>query len=134
MTIWSECPVLLVEDDDLTTTVLKALFEELGFTQVDTATDGIDAWTRISAKRYGLIASDIEMKPVDGISFSQTVRAGPMNSSAKFVVITASSDPQVAFQAGVCGADAFLQKPITRDLLARTMSALFGDAGPREAA
>ena len=107
-------PVLVVDDFRTMTMIISKLMNEVGFTDIDQVTDGPSALERLRAKRYGLVLSDWDMRPMNGTELIQQIRKDPMNSSTLVIMITAKGDADVSW---LSGADGYLTKPFqARDL------------------
>jgi CheY-like chemotaxis protein len=53
---------------------MTALFRKLGFAEIDAATDGGSALGMMRDRRYGLVLSDLNMKPVNGRELLRQIR------------------------------------------------------------
>jgi two-component system chemotaxis response regulator CheY len=107
-------PVLVVDDSRTMTTIISKLVREVGFTDIDQVNDGPSALDRLQAKKYGLVLSDWDMRPMNGTELIQQIRKDRMNSSALVIMITAKADADVSW---LSGADGYLTKPFkARDL------------------
>jgi two-component system, chemotaxis family, chemotaxis protein CheY len=51
-------PVLVVDDYGTMIRILRNLLRQLGFSDIDDASDGAAALAKMRAKRYGLVISD----------------------------------------------------------------------------
>ena len=101
-------PVLVVDDSRTMTTIISTLVREVGFTDIDQVNDGPAALERLRAKKYGLVLSDWDMRPMNGTELIQQVRREPLNSSTLVIMITAKGDADVSW---LSGADGYLTKP-----------------------
>lgn len=110
--------VLVVDDESFTRKVLARLLSDLGFRTVREAADGVGALEEVRLHRPDVVLCDVEMKPLDGLEFLRALRAaeGPLRT-IPVILMTNRADPQRTAEAGSAGADAVLQKPVTRDLL-----------------
>ena len=79
-------------------------------------------------RAYGLVISDYGMKPMNGLMFLQAVREDEELRRVRFLLITASSDPEIEARAAALGADAFLRKPFTMQGLREAVERVFGAA------
>ena len=70
-------PVLVVDDYSTMVRIIRNLLRQLGFADVDDASDGIAALAKMHAKRYGLVISDWNMEPMTGFDLLRQVRADP---------------------------------------------------------
>src|SRR5262245_35220318 len=58
-------PVLVVDDYNAMIRIMHNLLKQLGFEQVDDASDGSSALTELCRRDYGLVISDWNMEPID---------------------------------------------------------------------
>jgi two-component system, chemotaxis family, chemotaxis protein CheY len=101
-------PVLVVDDSRTMTTIISNLAHEVGYTNIDQVNDGASALEKLRGKKYGLVLSDWDMRPMNGTEFIQAMRKDPMNSSTLVIMITAKGDADVSW---LSGADGYLKKP-----------------------
>ena len=82
---------ILVVDDDVYARELNAgVLIRFGY-QVDTATDGVDAWRALHDDRYDLLITDEQMPWVTGLELIEKLRADAMH----LPVILASGLPPI---------------------------------------
>jgi two-component system, chemotaxis family, chemotaxis protein CheY len=101
-------PVLVVDDFRTMTTIISKLVREVGFTEIDQVNDGPSALERLREKKYGLVLSDWDMRPMNGTELIQQIRKEPLNSGTLVIMITAKGDADVSW---LSGADGYLTKP-----------------------
>ncbi|MBI5178902.1 MAG: response regulator [Nitrospinae bacterium] len=107
--------VLLVEDDDLTLTVLKSFLSTKNF-EVLTAMDGTQAMKQLDAGAFDLVISDVQMVPMDGMTFLKTVRE--KGNEVPFIIMTAHPRMDAYIDAvQKLGAFEYIQKPLDLDVL-----------------
>ena len=107
-------PVLVVDDSRTMTTIISKLVHDVGFTNVDQVNDGISALGRLQEKKYGLVLSDWDMRPMNGTELIQQIRKNPMNSRTLVIMATAKCDEDVSW---LSGADGYLTKPFNANAL-----------------
>ncbi|MBW4672162.1 MAG: response regulator [Cyanomargarita calcarea GSE-NOS-MK-12-04C] len=101
--------ILLVDDDELFSNLLKASLTEQRYT-VDTAVNGQDGWDFVEAQNYDLIVLDVMLPKLDGISFCRRLRANRNQTLVMLLTARATSDEKVM---GLdAGADDYVVKPI----------------------
>jgi two-component system chemotaxis response regulator CheY len=105
-------PVLVVDDSRTMTTIISKLVREVGFSDIDQVNDGPAALARLREKKYGLVLSDWDMRPMNGTELIQQIRKDPMYSSTLVIMITAKGDADVSW---LSGADGYLTKPFKAD-------------------
>ena len=59
-------PILVVDDYSTMIRIIRNLLKQLGFENVDDASDGSAALAKMQGKRYGLVISDWNMEPMTG--------------------------------------------------------------------
>src|SRR3954454_22485149 len=82
-----------------------------GYDDVDSAGDVVTALQMMHEKRYGLIISDVNMEPINGLQFLRSVRADRDLHEVLFLLTTASLDANLVITAKNSGVDIYLQKP-----------------------
>jgi PAS domain S-box-containing protein len=80
--------VLVVEDDETTRELLRAMLEKEGLA-VTEARNGVEGLARLGAMRPGLILLDLMMPQMDGFEFCQEVKSHPQWQDIPIVVMTA---------------------------------------------
>ena len=122
--------ILLVEDVDINTEVLLAMFEDSG-TIIDCAKNGEEAVTLFSADplKYDIIFMDIQMPVMDGYTAAEIIRkTGLMNCELiPILAMTANAFSEDVARAKAAGMNDHISKPIDYDLLNRKMNYLIND-------
>ncbi|GIF18500.1 two-component system KDP operon response regulator KdpE [Actinoplanes tereljensis] len=121
--------ILLVEDEELNRTLVKAVLSRAGVEAVRTASV-VDA-TSLSAARDRLRAADIDLVLLDmnlpdgnGLNLARELAAGllPADKRPTVVAVTASVLPQDRAAAIEAGCDDFLDKPYAAADLVATVA------------
>ncbi len=86
----ADAPVLVVEDDEPTRTLLRRALEKEGRTVME-AENGRVALDRVAEQRPSLILLDLMMPEVDGFEFLDTLREDPDRRGIPVIVITAKT-------------------------------------------
>ena len=107
-------PVLVVDDSRTMATIISKLVRDVGFTNVDQVNDGASALDRLREKKYQLVFSDWDMRPMNGTELIAQIRKDPANSSTLVIMITAKCDADVSW---LSGADGYLMKPFKASAL-----------------
>eukprot|EP00657_Telonema_sp_P-1_P003857 TRINITY_DN19021_c0_g1_i1.p1 TRINITY_DN19021_c0_g1~~TRINITY_DN19021_c0_g1_i1.p1 ORF type:complete len:105 (-),score=18.87 TRINITY_DN19021_c0_g1_i1:190-504(-) len=84
-------PILIVDDYKTMLRIVRNLLKQLGFNNVDEATDGAQALEKARARQYGLIISDWNMEPMTGYELLKEVRADNQLKATPFIMVTAES-------------------------------------------
>src|SRR5437660_613244 len=83
--------VLVVDDYNTMIRIIRNLLKQLGFENIDDASDGSAALNKMRGKKYGLVISDWNMEPMTGYDLLKEVRADPNLATTPFIMITAES-------------------------------------------
>jgi two-component system chemotaxis response regulator CheY len=110
MIISTSCPVLVVDDVGMMTIVLTQALRVLGFDEIDRVCDVESAIKCLRGKRYGLVLSDIHMKPLDGFVLLRYVRSDPNLSSLPFIFVSGDRSDDCVEAARQAGATAYVVK------------------------
>ncbi len=119
-------PVLVVDDYQTMVRILRNLLKQIGFTDVDDASDGQAAFEKLKAKKYGLVISDWNMAPMTGYELLQKVRADAELSALPFIMVTAEAKTENVVAAKQAGVNNYIVKPFNAETLRNKISAVFG--------
>jgi DNA-binding response OmpR family regulator len=117
----SSFKVLLVEDDQLTASLLKYIFIRHGF-QIQLAHDGDEAQTIIQSadEPPDLIMLDLTLPFVDGYELLQLIRSTPDFALIPVLILSGKSQEEDIVRAFKLGASDFMAKPFNpNELIAR---------------
>ena len=123
-------PVLVVDDYNTMLRIIRNLLKQIGFENVDEATDGATALARLRAKRYGLVISDWNMQPMTGYDLLREVRADPALVKTPFIMVTAESKTENVIAAKKAGVDNYIIKPFNAQTLRSKIAAVFPEMMP----
>ncbi|PZO86526.1 MAG: two-component system response regulator [Micavibrio aeruginosavorus] len=122
--------VLVVDDYQTMIRIIKNLLKQLGFTNIDEATDGTAAYELISHKKYGLVISDWNMEPMSGLDLLKKVRATANDdniSKVPFIMVTAESKTENVIAAKQAGVNNYIVKPFNAETLKTKIAAVIGE-------
>jgi two-component system response regulator PilR (NtrC family) len=110
LTSLAQAPSLLVVDDepDLRTLYELTLVRE-GY-EVETAATVEEAWSLLTARRFGAVITDLRLPDGTGLELLQRMEAA--GRAEKTIMITAYGSAQGAVEALKCGAYDYLTKPV----------------------
>src|ERR1700756_1114563 len=83
--------VLMVDDYKTMLRIIRNLLKQIEFNNVEEASDGADALSKLRGGSFGLVISDWNMAPMTGLQLLQEVRADNRLKSTPFIMITAES-------------------------------------------
>jgi len=120
-------PVLVVDDYSTMIRIIRNLLKQLGFENVDDASDGTAALEKMRAQKYGLIISDWNMEPMTGYELLQKVRGDRDLCETPFIMITAESKTENVIAAKKAGVNNYIVKPFNAQTLKGKIEAVFED-------
>lgn len=117
-------PILLVEDDDDTRTILSRLLAKNGF-EVRSAIHGEQALELLSEFSPKVIIADWMMPVMDGLQLCDILKNEEKYKGIYFIILTARSTLKDKIAGLDVGADDFLVKPVeNQELIARIKSGI----------
>ncbi len=128
MAIDHSMPVLVVDDYKTMIRIIRNLLKQLGFSNVDEASDGAAALDMMRGKDYGLVISDWNMEPMTGYELLREVRADDRLSRTPFIMVTAESKTDNVVAAKKAGVNNYIVKPFNAATLKSKIDAIFGEA------
>jgi two-component system chemotaxis response regulator CheY len=119
--------VLIVDDYKTMLRIVKNLLNQIGFSNVDEASDGSEALAKAQQKDYGLIISDWNMQPMTGLQLLQAVRADARLKHVPFIMVTAESKTENVVAAKQAGVNNYIVKPFNAAVLKGKIATVLGD-------
>lgn len=116
--------VLIVEDDAQLRDALHDTLELAGF-EVMVAEHGHAAIARMNEQAFGMVISDVQMRPMDGMELLQNIRSA--NQDMPVVMMTAYGTIEKAVDAMRAGATDYLVKPFDAESLISVVKRLLPD-------
>ncbi len=104
--------VVVVDDTPLNLVLMGKLVDRLPGTQAHTFERPIEALTWCLENEADLIIVDYMMPAMDGVEFIRRIRANRRADDLPILMVTASHERSVRYEALECGANDFLTKPI----------------------
>lgn len=120
-------PVLIVDDYKTMLRIIRNLLKQLGFHNVDEATDGAAALQKLRDRDYGLIISDWNMEPMSGLQLLQEVRSDGKLKELPFIMITAESKTENVLAAKQAGVSNYIVKPFNAATLKSKLTSVIGN-------
>jgi two-component system chemotaxis response regulator CheY len=121
--------VLVVEDYRTMAQIVRGLLAQIGFKDVDTASDGSMALARMREKKYGLVISDWNMTPMSGYELLKAVRSDPNLKKTSFIMVTGESKVDNVVAAKRAGVDNYIVKPFSAHALRAKIDAALAYPG-----
>ncbi|MBO7071192.1 MAG: response regulator, partial [Bacteroidales bacterium] len=113
--IKSRRSVIIVDDDP---EIRSYLLSELGpMYNVRTFGDAQEAWAYISTTQPEAVVTDLVMPGTSGLELCRRIKSNPVTNHIPVIILTSSADESSHLESIDSGADRFLSKPLSVDLL-----------------
>jgi two-component system, chemotaxis family, chemotaxis protein CheY len=120
--------ILIVDDYKTMLRIIRNLLRQLGFVNIDEATDGAMALSMMrSGANYGLVISDWNMEPMTGLQLLREVRGDAKLKATPFIMVTAESKSENVIAAKEAGVSNYIVKPFNAETLKMKMVSVLGD-------
>jgi two-component system chemotaxis response regulator CheY len=128
MAVDTNMRVLIVDDYKSMLSILRKLLEQINFNNVEEAIDGSEALEKLKEDdaKYGLIISDWNMEPMNGIQLLREVREEDALKLIPFIMISAESKSENVIAAKDAGVSSFIVKPFNAGTLKAKMVSVLG--------
>lgn len=111
--------ILIADDQAVITEMLSQTFADFGVTQIETASDGREAFDKIKNAKppFDIIVCDWEMPELNGLQVLEKAKASNKLGDALFWMVTANTDTQKIRQAVAKGINDYIAKPVEPNIL-----------------
>lgn len=111
--------VLVVDDDKFMLTLVRSILQSLGIKQVAETTNVEDAFEQIKIEPPGLIITDWQMEPMDGLDLVRLVRKAKdsPNHYTPIILLSGVMERHRVAQARDAGVHEIVAKPVSIDAL-----------------
>ena len=116
---YADMTALIIDDQEFVLNIVRAMMGQIGFGKIETAADGqagLDVMTNVQPQ---VVLCDIEMRPMDGLTFLKELRDSSNTDirDTPVIFLTSQGRHELVSQARALGADGFITKPATVNLL-----------------
>ena len=117
--------ILIVEDDSTIRCILEMALRAAGYEHVTSAARGDEGLEAARKLRPDLVLLDLMLPGLDGLSVCRRIRESPALAETRIIMLTARSEEQDIVRGLEIGADDYVTKPFSREvLLARIRAVL----------
>jgi CheY-like chemotaxis protein len=128
--------VLLAEDNPTNQLVTRSILQRSG-AMVHVVSNGAEAVQACRREDFDVVLMDVQMPGMDGLEATRTIRtaerAGARDGRTMrrnhIVGLTAAVGPEFERECRQAGMDGYLGKPVSRDVLVRTLGAVAATLG-----
>jgi len=118
---------ILIVDDDKTTRKLLSLYLKGSEFEVVTAENGLNALEKLGSDTFQLVLTDLNMPFMDGIEFLKAMKSNPGTSHIPALMLTTETDEEERQRAIDAGADGYLSKPVTAEVMVAKIRQMVGE-------
>lgn len=121
-----EVCILIVDDSRNMRELLVAMMHGLGFSNIHTATDGVDALFKLSDLKCDILLTDSTMDPMDGCELARRLRHDPKSPlrHVPIIMVSGFTDLENVIAAREAGVNEFIAKPVSAKALAARIEAV----------
>ena len=121
--------ILVVDDYQTMVRIIQKLLEQIGFKNIETASNGKEALDKIHESSFDLVISDWNMEPMTGIELLKEVRSNARVKDTPFIMVTAESKPENVLAAKDAGVSNYIVKPFNAETLQKKIESVLGPIG-----
>jgi two-component system, chemotaxis family, chemotaxis protein CheY len=114
--------VLVVDDQNSVRQMTRITLEQIGIRQIHEAENGKQAMDTAALQPLDLIISDFNMPEMDGLALC----GHPAARKVPFILLTGRGDRELVVKAAQAGANNYLIKPFTADILRQKIEQVMG--------
>lgn len=118
--------ILIVDDFKTMLKIIQSMLKQMGFKQIDEATDGAAALTKLRTNKYDLVLSDWNMEPMTGLDLLKQMRADGTLAHIPVILITAESKAENIIAAKQAGVNNYIVKPFNAITLKEKLTTVIG--------
>ena len=127
MAVDKNIPILIVDDYKTMLRIIRNLLKQIGFNNVEEATDGAEALQKLREGQFKLIISDWNMEPMTGIQLLREVRDDQRLQKIPFIMVTAESKTENVVIAKEAGVSNYIVKPFNAATLKSKLVGVLGE-------
>ena len=117
--------IIVADDMETMRSSVCALLQHFGFVNVAEARDGYQALDIIRTDGADLLITDLDMPNMDGIALLRAIRSDDALKTLPVLFLTADAEKSSIVKAVQAGADDYLLKPFTMEVLEQKIKKIF---------
>jgi two-component system, chemotaxis family, chemotaxis protein CheY len=118
--------ILIVDDYKTMLRIISNLLKQLGFKNIEEASDGTEALRKLREGNFGFVISDWNMVPMTGLQLLKEVRADAKLKQLPFIMVTAESKTENVVEAKTAGVSNYIVKPFNAETLKQKIVSVLG--------
>ncbi len=116
----STLTVMIVDDSEVARALLRDILEEIGYTVVAEAADGVEAVEKYTELRPAVTIMDVKMPRKDGIEATREIMA--MNGEAKVLMCSSTDLESLVAASAQAGASGVVHKPFRLEQIVKAIA------------
>ena len=116
--------VLVVEDDEASSTIIVRLLNQMGFSRIIQAENGNVALSKLYLNEVSLIISDWRMPDMDGLEFYKRAKKEDLLNDVPFLMVSAENERGRVAEALKAGVNDYILKPVDLKILSQKIEKL----------
>ena len=125
MAAQSNMSILVVDDFSTMRRIIKGLLQDLGYSNVTEADDGLTALPLLKAGNFDFLITDWNMPGMPGVELLRQVRADERLSKMPVLMLTAEAKREQSIEAAQAGVSGYVIKPFTAAVLKAKIEKIF---------
>lgn len=121
---WKGKSILIVDDYPAVRRAIKDIIVALGMS-VEEAENGLQAQNVLKDKKFDMVISDLVMPEMDGFELTEALRNTSEFRRLPIVIISTHDDAKYIFRALHLGADDYIIKPPTMEMVKTVLARIF---------
>lgn len=123
-TPWKGKSILIVDDYPAVRRAIRDIIVGLGMT-AEEAENGLEAQAVLKNRKFDMVISDLVMPEMDGFELTEALRNTPEYRRLPVVIISTHDDAKYIFRALHLGADDYIIKPPTVEMVKTVLARIF---------
>lgn len=113
--------ILVVDDFSTMRRIVKNLLRQIGYSNIEEAEDGEQAYSKLKNGGFGFVVSDWNMPNMDGLELLKKVRSDDQLKNLPVLMVTAEAEKEKVITAIQAGVNNYIVKPFTGEVLKEKM-------------
>jgi two-component system chemotaxis response regulator CheY len=117
--------IMVVDDMSTMRRIVKNVLKQLGFSNIEEAENGKDAFEKIKQGGFGFVVSDWNMPVMTGIELLRAIRADEALKTLPVLLVTAEAQKENIIEAVQAGVSNYIVKPFTAEQIQEKINKIF---------
>ena len=116
--------ILVVDDMRMILLFISETLDKLGYKNVVTSTNGLDAYKKLRNGDFDLLITDWKMPEMSGLELLTKIRADEKLKNLSVIMVTASTEEDFVKKAITEGVNDYVVKPVKAEILENKITAI----------